>query len=235
MTLTVAAVAILALLRPLPRAAVAAARTDAEFVKAHESFLQRSTAGPIGVLFLGDSITAGWFWDHNKEIWDRAFGRYQPANFGIGGDKTENVLWRIDHGELNRVKPRVVVLLIGTNNIDDPAADILAGVKAVAKRIHHKLPKSRLLLLGIFPRGADPAQADVAEMRAKIREVNAGLAKLDDGDRTRFLDIGGRFLSPDGKISPQIMPDALHINDKGYAIWAAAMQPLLDAMMSAKE
>lgn len=176
------------------------------------------------MLFLGDSITAGWFWDHNKEVWDRAFGAYNPANFGVGADRTEHVLWRIDHGELDHVDPRVVVLLIGTNNIGDAAADITAGVTAVASRIHARLPHARLLLLGIFPRGTDV-------MRAKIRKVNASLAKLDDGKRTRFLDISDCFLSPDGAISPNIMPEALHINRKGYEIWAGVMAALLTAMM----
>lgn len=192
---------------------------DAQFLKAHRSFLARAAAGPVGVLFIGDSITAGWFWDGNKEIWDHAFGRYQPANFGIGGDRTQHVLWRIEHGELDHVRPRVVVLLIGTNNIGDPESDIVAGVKAIAASIHRKLPQSKLLLLGIFPRSSD---------RRKIREVNATLAKLDDRRSTRFLDIGDRFLSPDGTPSPDIMPDGLHLSRKGYEIWAAAMAPLLE-------
>ena len=208
----------------------AAGKIDADFVKAHERLVARG-AEATGVLFIGDSITAGWFWDHNKAIWDRAFGRDQPANFGIGGDRTEHVLWRIENGELDRIRPHVVVLLIGTNNIGDPAADIAAGVAAVANHVHDKLPSSRLLLLGIFPRGANPADPAVAEMRTKIREVNAQLAKLDDGRRTRFLDIGDRFLSTDRTLAADIMPDALHLSAKGYEIWAAAMKPLLDAMM----
>ena len=219
-----AVIALMVLLQPT-------SRTDPEFVKAHESFLARAAKGPIGVLFIGDSITAGWFWDRNKEIWDRAFGRHEPANFGIGGDRTENVLWRIENGELDHVQPGAVVLLIGTNNIGDPARDILSGVTTIANRIRQKLPQTRLLLLGIFPRGANPADDEVGAMRAKIAEVNAGLAKLDDGDRTRFLDIGPRLLSPDGTLSPDVMPDGLHINRKGYEIWAEAMQPLLDSMM----
>src|SRR5204862_1323904 len=140
-------------------------------------------------------------------------------------------LWRIGHGELDRVRPRVGVLLIGTNNIGDAAADSVAGVQTVVDRIHDKLPGTRLLILGIFPRGANPGDPATAEMRAKISAVNAFLQKLDDGDRTRFLDIGHRFLSAEGTLSREIMPDALHLSRKGYEIWAAAMQPLLDTMM----
>ena len=209
----------------------AAGSIDPEFAKRHASFLAYPDPQRVDLLFLGDSITAGWFWGEHREVWDRTFGRFRPANFGIGGDRTEHVLWRIENGELDHVRPRVVVLLIGTNNIGDPASDILAGVTAVARRIHDKLPESRLLLLGIFPRGANPADPAVAEQRAKIREVNAGLKKLDDGRQTRFMDLSHLFLTPDGNLPPEIMPDALHLSRRGYEIWAQALRPVLEAMM----
>lgn len=199
------------------------------FIKQHESFLARGKKGPIGVLFLGDSITAGW--GSAAKIWNEHFGKYQPANFGISGDTTQNVLWRIDNGELDGISPKVVVLMIGTNNIPKPAADILRGDTKIVEEIHQKLPDTKLLLLGIFPRGADPTNKGVAAMREKIKTVNEGLAKLDDGNKTRYLDIGDKFLSPDGTLTKEIMPDALHPNAKGYAIWADAIQPLLDDMM----
>lgn len=121
--------------------------------------------------------------------------------------------------------------MIGTNNIGYPADDILRADEKIVQEIHQKLPDTKLLLLGIFPRGADPSDPGVAGMRAKIVQVNAGLAKLDDGDKTRYLDIGGQFLTPDGKITKEIMPDALHPSHHGFEIWADAMQPLLDQMM----
>ena len=206
-------------------------KIDCEFLRLHQSFLERARDGNIGVLFLGDSITKGWSWGDHAQISDRYFGRYDPANFGVGGDRTEHVLWRIENGELDRIRPKVVVLLIGTNNIGDPADDIARGVLKVAERIHQKLPKSRLLLMGIFPRGADPSDPKVAAMRGKIAQVNQALAKLEDGKRTRFLDIGSKFLAPDGMLPKDIMPDSLHLNDKGYQIWAETMKPLLDEMM----
>lgn len=227
------------MLRLTPRRAPAAlaapkmqgAAIQPRFDERHRENLARAAAGPIGVLFLGDSITEGWFWGGNREIWEESFGALAPANFGIGGDQTQHVLWRIENGELDGIAPKVVVLMIGTNNIGYPVDEIRDGVHAVARRVREKLPKSRLLLLGIFPRGADPTDPSVAAMRAKIDIVNRSLAALDDGDRVRYLDLGPRLAERDGSLAPQIMPDALHLSAAGYRIWAEAMAPLLAAMM----
>jgi lysophospholipase L1-like esterase len=202
---------------------------EKRFWQKHESFLKRAESGPIGLLFLGDSITEGW--GKASDIWNEHYGKDDVANFGISGDRTEHVLWRIESGELDRIAPKVVVLMIGTNNIGAPQEKILAGVTRVVGEIHENLPQSKLLLLAVFPRGADPATPAVAGMREKIKFVNEGLAKLDDGDKTRYLDIGPKFLDADGKLPKEIMPDALHPNVRGYQIWADAMQPLLDEMM----
>jgi lysophospholipase L1-like esterase len=199
------------------------------FQRMHESFLKRGKAGKIGVLFLGDSITQGW--GRATDVFHDHYGKYDPANFGIGGDRTQHVLWRIDNGELDGISPKVVVLMIGTNNIGQSADEILAGDKKIIAEIHQKLPDTKILVLGIFPRGADPTQRNVASMRAKIKAVNVELAKLDDGGKTRYLDIGDKFLTADGVLTKEIMPDALHPNHAGYEIWAGAMQPLLDEMM----
>jgi beta-glucosidase len=201
------------------------------FIKMHESFLARGKAGPIGLLFLGDSITQGWS-SRGIKVWHDRYDKYQPANFGIGGDRTQHVLWRMDNGELDGISPKVVVLMIGTNNTAHWSADdILRGDSRIVQEIHQKLPDAKLLLLAIFPRGADPANAAVAAVRQTIKQVNDGLAELDDGSKTRYLDIGSKFLDPDGALPKTIMPDALHPNEKGYTIWADAMQPLLDEMM----
>ena len=207
-----------------------AGKPDAGFLKRHESFLARGKAGPVGVLFLGDSIT-DW-WSRAQAVYDAHYGSMQPADFGIAGDRTEHVLWRIDNGELDGIHPKVVVLMIGTNNIGDSAAHIVAGDTAIVDQIHRKLPDAKLLLLAIFPRGADPAaDPKVADMRGKLKVVNAELAKLADGTRTVYLDIGDKFLDADGKIPKDVMKDALHPTAKGYQIWADAMQPTLDGMM----
>ena len=205
-------------------------KIEARFAKMHQSFLDRGKAGKIGVLFLGDSITEGWS-GRGKGVWDKTYSSDDAANFGISGDRTQHVLWRIENGELDGISPKVLVLMIGTNNIGYPAEDIAKADVKIVEEIHQKLPDTKVMVLGIFPRGADPKDPKVAAMREKIKQVNAVLAKLDDGSKTRYLDFGDKFLDADGNLPKDIMPDALHPNAKGYQIWADAMQPLLDEMM----
>ncbi len=225
---------------PADQPAVKRARTgtqpDPRFTQLHDAFLWRGKEAPIGLLFIGDSITEGWIHSRNQapDVWKSHYWKYNPADFGISADKTQHVLWRIDHGELDGLTPKVVVLMIGTNNIANTAEEITAADQKIVAEIHEKLPDAKLLLLGIFPRGADPKDPkhpEVAGMRDKIKQVNAELAKLDDGNKTRYLDIGDKFLDADGVIQKDIMSDALHPTAKGYQIWADAMQPLLDEMM----
>ena len=225
----------------LQPADVAAPFTDpdgkmhAHFIALHAKFLKRRGLGPIGILFLGDSITQGWNLGGNL-IWNDYYSRFDAANFGIAGDTTQGVLWRIEKGELDGINPKVVVLLLGINNIltGYPANDVMKGIEKVVQEIHGKLPHSKLLILGIFPIGADPADPRTALARAKIKTVNHELAALDDGNKTRFLDIGDKFLDPNGKLSPEVMPDAVHPSAKGYKIWANAMSQLLNEMLKAK-
>lgn len=198
---------------------------QASFAKQHESFLARRK-DPIGVLFLGDSITAGWN-GGGKQVWAERYAKLDAANFGIGGDRTQHVLWRIQEGELDGIKPKVVVLMIGTNNSGYPAEEIIKGDKAIVAAIHKKLPDTKLLLLAIFPRAPDAKNP----VRAKLKTVNEALSKLDDGKRTFYLDIGDKFLDAEGNLPKDIMPDALHPNAKGYQIWADAIQDKLDALM----
>ena len=205
-------------------------KPDPRFLQLHQSFLDRAKQGPIGVLFLGDSITERW--NRAPDVWKAHYAQYDPANFGIGGDRTEHVLWRIANGELDNIHPKVVVLMIGTNNYRYTSDEIYDGVKAVIDQIHAKLPDSKLLLLAISPRGHDPTtQPSTETLRDKLKSVNERLAKLDDGDKTRFLDIGDKFLDANGVLQPEIMADFLHPTPKGYEIWADAMQPTLDEMM----
>lgn len=209
-------------------------KDSGKFRQMHESFLKRGKAGPIGVLFLGDSITEGW--GKAPEVWNTFYKKYDPANFGIGGDRTEHVLWRIANGELDGIQPKVVVLMIGTNNSGtNTAQQIAAADKKIVEQIQAKLPKTKVLLLAVFPRGPrkgrDGKIDDGAKRMELIKAVNAELSKLDNGKTVRYLDIGPKFLGPDGKIPNDVMPDQLHPNAKGYQIWAEAMQPLLDEMM----
>ncbi len=165
------------------------------------------------------------------EIWNKRYAPLGAANFGVGADKTQNILWRIDHGELDGISPKVVVLLAGANNMAYRADDILLGDMAIVQDIHQKLPLSKLLILGIFPRGADPDNPVVASMRDKIKKVNTGLAQLDDGQMTRYLDIGPKFLGDKDVLLTNLIPDGFHLNSQGYQTWADAMQDTLDDMM----
>lgn len=194
---------------------------DAGFLKTHEGYVAIAKAGGVDVLFLGDSITAGW--RGAKEVWDKSFGAYKTANFGIGGDRTQHVLWRITNGELDGIKPKVVVLMIGTNNSGSDDADGIAkGVTAIVKAIHAKSPATKVLLLAVFPRGEKPNP-----QREKLAKVNTTIAKLHDGKGVHYLDIGAKFLKDDGTLTKDIMPDFLHLSKAGYQIWADAISAKL--------
>ena len=161
-------------------------------------------------------------------MWKDNYGTLNAANFGIGGDRTQHVLWRIDNGELDGIHPRVVVLMIGTNNSNSDSADAIAA--ADTKIVHEIQDKTsaKVLLLAIFPR---ERKADTNNQMVTIKAVNDQLAKLDNGTTIRYLDIGPKFLSDDGKLNQKLFSDGLHPNVDGYKIWADAMKPLLDEMM----
>jgi lysophospholipase L1-like esterase len=211
---------------PVPR--------EAKWVTRHEGFVQEAKQGGVDILFLGDSITDGWR-NRGSNVWNKYYAPRHAANFGIGGDRTQHVLWRMDNGELDGIHPKVVVLMIGTNNTGkerdnktpyNTVPEIIEGVQAVVRELRAKLPDSKVLLLAIFPRSTlDNPQ------RAQIALINTVLAKLDDGKMVRFLDIDSKFLEADGTLPKSIMPDLLHPNEKGYQIWADAMEPTLDEML----
>jgi beta-glucosidase len=177
--------------------------------------------------FLGDSITEMW----DEAVWKESFGRYRPVRLGIGGDKTQQVLYRIDHGELDGLGSRVVVLLVGTNNFglgESTPAAVATGVGAVLARIQTKLPQARVLLLGLLPRDERPDSV----LRSQIKETNAQLAKLATGDRVHYLDIGKSFLDAQGKIPTELMADFLHPTPKGYRVFANALTPKLKQLLA---
>jgi len=199
------------------------------FLKRHEGFLKdlKAKDGKVGILFVGDSITDGWR-GGGKEVFQKTYGSMDPLNIGIGGDRTQHVIWRLDHGEVEGISPKVAVLMIGTNNLGGNSNDeIVAGVTKIVKELNEKLPKTKVLLLGIFPRDPKPD----TQNRTRIKAINEQLAKLDDGGKSvKYLDIGKKFLDDEGNLTKDIMPDALHPNAKGYQIWADAMQPTLDEL-----
>lgn len=206
---------------------------DARWVQRHEGFVKIAHEGGVQVLFLGDSITDFWR-SRGRAVWDKYFAPLHAANFGISGDRTQHVLWRIEHGELDGLHPKVVVLMIGTNNTGrekngrprNTTPEVIAGVTAVVHELRVKLPESKILLLGIFPRGqkGDP-------VREQIATVNAAIAGLNDGEHVFYLDIGAKFLEPDGTLSRAIMPDLLHPSPKGFEIWAEAINGPLHALL----
>ena len=193
----------------------------------HEAMVKRAKEGDIDLIFLGDSITQGW---GNNAVWQKYYGAQKAVNFGIGGDTTQNVLWRVANGEVDGLSPKVVVLLIGTNNFGlngDSVDGVAKGVTAVVQMLRKKLPKTKVMLLGVFPRDEKPK----TDGRLKISKLNEQLARLEDHKSVRYLDLGPKFLQADGSISKEIMPDFLHLSEKGYSIWAESMDPLLKEMM----
>jgi len=188
------------------------------------------------IAMLGDSITHFWGGDpvggrrNGAAEWDRFFAGRRVVNLGYGWDRTENVLWRLTHGEFDDVTPSVVVVLIGTNNIGlNTPDDIAAGVEAICSTIHARSPQTRILLLGLLPRGERPNPA-----RDAVGEVNRRIATLEGRHGITYLDIGQAFVSADGTISREVMYDFLHPTAKGYDLWAAAMSSTLDRLLTAR-
>ena len=179
------------------------------------------------VVFIGDSITQGWE-NEGRAVWQRHFARHHALALGFGGDRTENVLWRLQEGEIDGIAPKVVVLMIGTNNSGMRSPEsTAAGVRHVIDEIRRRLPSTKVLLLAIFPRGEKPDD----DLRGVNERVNKLIAGYADGRSVHYLDINAALLHPDGSLSKDVMPDLLHLSEKGYAIWQSAMAPTLQALL----
>jgi lysophospholipase L1-like esterase len=196
----------------------------------HTDFLQiaRRGAGNIDVLFVGDSITDLWL-TTGREVWDKNIEPLKPANFGISGDTTQGVLGRMQGGELEGFKAKAIVLMLGTNNIGSaPSLDQIAeGNRLIVEEFKKRQPQAKVLILGIFPRGASATDPN----REKIKEINKIMATFADNKQVFYLDIGEKFLAADGTLSADIMPDGLHPNARGYQIWVDAMMPKLQELL----
>lgn len=181
--------------------------------------------GNVDLAFIGDSITQGWE-GRGKEIWQKYYGQRKAINLGIGGDRTEHVIWRLTHGNLSKIKPKVAVLMIGTNNtghfMQDPE-EVAEGVASILEILQQRLPDTKVILHGIFPRGED----SLDEARLNNLAINQRIRRLADGQRVQYLEIGQTFLEEDGTIRTEIMPDRLHLSEEGYERWAAALEPKL--------
>ena len=204
----------------------------AGFVAKHTANLEVAKQGDANVLFMGDSITD--FWRNpdgpfaGKPVLDKYFGQWKVANFGIAGDTTQGVLYRLKSGEGKGFSPRAIMLMIGTNNTArNTAAEIAEGIGAVVLELQNDFPSAKILLLGVFPRGRanDP-------VRATIADINRRISKLHDGKRVHYLDIGAGFLDAAGNIPPDVMSDGLHPGAKGYEIWAKAVIDPLTKLMA---
>jgi lysophospholipase L1-like esterase len=204
------------------------------WMKHHQKLVDQAKKGGVDLYFEGDSITDFWTSDNarhgGKALWEKEFAGWNAGDFGISGDRTEHVLWRLDNGELDGVSPKAIVLMIGTNNTGDCTSEEIAnGVTAIVNKFKEKEPQAKILLLGIFPRGANEE-----DKRRKVNEgANAIISKLDDGKQVKYLDFGKDFLDADGTLSKEIMPDLLHPNLKGYQIWADAIRPTLTEWLGA--
>jgi lysophospholipase L1-like esterase len=217
--------------RPVPRA-------DQNSRIAHEQLLAKAKQGHIDIYFEGDSITRRWGatdYPQLLENWTKNFFGWNAANFGWGADRLENILWRLDHGELDGVNPRVIVLLAGTNNIGrvtPPAAeaaveDVTAGLRAIVDVMRSKAPDAVIILMGIFPRN------DNMNAMPVIEKINANLARMADGEKIRYMNINDKLADQDGKLHDGMMNanDKLHPTLKGYQVWADALKPLLTELL----
>ena len=194
----------------------------------HEKNLARAKQGNADVVFFGDSITEGW---GNNAPWKKHFEPIKSVNFGIGGDTTQNVLWRITNGELDGITPKVFVVMIGTNNFglhNDKPADVANGVKAIVETLEKKAPAAKVLLLGVFPRGHKSDN----HFRKLITPLNEEISKLQDGKKVVYKDIKDAFLDKDGNLPKELMPDFLHLSEKGYFVWAEAIEPTVKKMLA---
>ena len=209
---------------------------DGWWMKRHAAKVAEAKAGGAPVVFIGDSITHRW---EGKDAWNRFFaeGRYRAMNLGYGGDCTENLYWRIDHGELDGFEAKAVVLMIGTNNTglrspsQEPPADTFLAIRGLLAKIRAKQPKATIVLHPIFPRGAGTDDA----FRIRNAKVSEELVKLCDGKTVVWCDFNSKFLALDGTMSRTVMPDLLHPNQVGYEIWAASLLPVLERIFDGRD
>ena len=201
-------------------------RLDKWWNERHESMNKR--VGELGekaeVIFIGDSITQGWEGE-GKQVWAKYYAPRNAVNLGIGGDRTQHVLWRLNNGNLAGLKPKAAVLMIGTNNSngeDNSAGQIADGVTAIVRELREKLPDTKILLLAIFPRGEN-----FNNQRGKILQVNQVLQKIADEKNVFWIDFGHKYVTAEGLIPRDLMPDYLHLSPKAYEIWAESIEPRL--------
>jgi lysophospholipase L1-like esterase len=194
----------------------------------------RVKQGNVDLIFIGDSITQLWERE-GEEVWKKYYGNRNAVNMGIGGDATEHVLWRLDRGNIDGISPKLAVVLIGTNDSSAGLApEIIAQrIKAIVDKLRAKLPKTKILLMAILPRGLDSKHVQ----RQNNEKVNAIICKLADDKMVFYLDIGPKFVNADGTVKKELLPDAphyLHLSKEGFTVWAESIEPLVVKFMAAK-
>lgn len=201
-------------------------KIGAAYADKHKAQCDALAASRPELVFIGDSITARW----PQEVLEARFGKYRPINLGIGGDWIQNVLWRVQNGSLETAGPKVVVLLIGANNITAgfTPEEVSAEIGTLLKAIQSKSAKSKILLLGILPRGASIQD----KPNESIRQTNMQLSTLADQKQIFYLDVGAKLIEPDGSIAKEVMPDKLHVAAPGFTRWIEAMGPTLEALLN---
>ncbi|HEY7886378.1 MAG TPA: GDSL-type esterase/lipase family protein [Cellvibrionaceae bacterium] len=214
--------------------AITPAMLDAQWARSwwlprHQQKRQEAANGDPQIVFLGDSITQGWE-NEGAEVFDHYFGRWRTLNLGFGGDRTENVLWRLQHGAVDDIAPELVVLMIGTNNTghrQDKPARVAEGVDKIVQELRSRLPETKILLLAIFPRSAEAGDLP----RRNNTLINARLRNFADGEKVFFHNLNSIFLDKHGNLSEQLMPDLLHPNAEGYRLLARELAPLVDRLI----
>jgi len=216
----------LALAQPVPR-------TDQNSQTAHVQLVEKARKGGIDIYFEGDSITRRWgtsdaAYKDFLANWNQNFFGWNAADFGWGADTIQNIQWRVGNGELDGVHPKVIVLLGGTNNLPrgDDEVQVARAIKAVLDTMQQKAPAATIVLMGITPRN------DMGlEIIATIRKINAGLARLADGKKIRYLDISDKLADKDGRLFDGMTVDRLHLSVKGYQVWADALKPIFTELL----
>ena len=186
----------------------------------------RVKQGHVDLIYIGDSIVRSWMWD-GQPVWDHYYAKRNGVVLGMTGDRTEQVLWRLQNGNIDGISPKLAIVMIGQNNGPfNTGEEIGAGVTAIVQTLGQKLPDTKILVLALFPRGEKPT----AE-RAVLAKANEIAAKLADGKYVFYRDVNYLFLRPDGSIPASLMPDFEHPNEEGHRVWAAAIEPQVAELM----
>ena len=213
--------------QPLPR-------SDRNSQIAHEQLLEKARRGGIDVYFVGDSITRRWGATDYPDFlanWKQNFHGWNAANFGWGADTVQNILWRLENGELDGVNPKIIVILAGTNNVgrtssaDSKPADVAKGIAALVELCRKKAPRATIVLTAIFPRNDDVSAVPT------INRINESIARLADGKAIRFLNVNDKLARKDGTLFEGVTMDNLHPSVRGYQIWADGLKPIFTELL----